>query len=465
MLIEPNLNKPLPHVSDIEVFVLGAIMLERDAFPTVSKILTTKMFYSNSNQMLFTAAQELFDAGHPIDIGTMCAKLKSKEQLEVIGGPFVVSTYTNKVASAANIEYHCFLIKQEWIKREMIHMGTKLIKDSMEDSADCFDILNQGQGVINNIMLSMDGKQVMNLKQLSIPTKTDIIRRSVYDELPGISTGFRELDEVVLGLMKSDLIIIAARPGVGKSSFVMQIAKQVANDKKNIVAVFSLEMTAHQLVMRLIANEVEINSNSVMRGTLNHEEQKLVETLDLNYPNLILDDTPAINIRQLRSRVMKIRAEQGELGLIIIDYLQLMSSLSHGETRDGQLGEITRGLKQIGKDFNVPVIALSQLSREVEKRKGKRPQLSDLRECGSIENDADSVWFLFRPDYYKEEFETTDSDGKDLTGLCKVIIAKNRHGALKDVKLRFIDKYVKFESLDKPAKVAAQLQIDEPDKF
>ncbi len=453
-----GLNKQPPHATDVEELVLGAMMLEKDCWQIVSGILTTEMFYLDKHQYIHTAISELEKEGSPIDIATVTHKLIKLGTLKEVGGPFAVTQMTNRVASAANIEYHSHLIKQAWIKREMIRLCAEAMQEAFEPTTDCFDSMRKSQSVIDHIMLQMDGKRMRSLADLAFETKQEIISRSGNHEQIGLSTGFVDLDYASLGLMKSDLIVVAARPGMGKTAFAMQIAKKVGEDKTKKVAVFSLEMRDRQLVLRIIAGATEINSMSMMRGTLEYEEQKVVEQLNLDYPNIIIDDTPALTILKLRNRVMKIKALLGGLDLIVVDYIQLMAGEDkfNASNREGEVSEISRGLKQIAKDFDVPVIALSQLSRKVEDRGNKRPQLSDLRESGAIEQDADAVWFLFRPDYYSQTHEVDDKE------LCLVIIAKSRHGSLQDIKLRFIGKYVKFKDYEESKPITNnQISIEE----
>lgn len=444
----------------VEELVIGGLMIEKEMFPVVTGILREEMFYKDINQKMFKACIDLAGAGHPIDIATVVSQLTKNGDIETVGGPYAVSQMTNRVGSAANIEYHCHLVKQEWIKREMIRMGSEITRLSFDATTDCFDVIKKGQEVIDNIINNLDGNRMASVKDIAMQAKAEVIDRSMNKTLPGLSTGFRDLDMVTMGLMKGNLIIVAARPGMGKTAFAIQVAKNVAMDKSKAVLVFSLEMNAKDLVTRMIAGETEINSQSITRGTLDYEQMKQVEVADLNLANMIIDDTAALIISTLRSRAMKAKAKLGHLDLIVVDYLQLMKGEGN-ENREGEISAISRGLKQISKDFNCPVIALSQLSRETEKRTNKRPQLSDLRESGAIEQDADLVIFLFRPDYYKEHFDMTDAEGNDLSGLCKLIVAKNRHGKLDDVKLNFIAPYTKFSDFVEPIKKVNQLELDQ----
>lgn len=445
-----------PQAVDVEEIILGALLLEKDSYPAINGTLKPEMFYKAAHQYVYSAIQLLHDKGEAVDLATVCNQLKIAQNLEAIGGPYGLTLLTQRVASAANINFHVAIVKQMWIKREMIHMAMTIVDDGYDDGTDCFATLIKGQEFIDHISQSLDGKRIRNLKELAWEVKQEVITRAGSNEIPGLSTGFRDLDETIGGLMKSDLIIIAARAGMGKTSFVAQIALHIAKQPERIVIMFSLEMKDKQIVMRMIANEGKINTKNIFLARLDYEQMKIVENVNLNYENFILDDTAGINIHQLRSRVMKTKAKHGRVDLIVIDYLQLMTPLTDKETRDEQLGEVTRGLKQIAKDFDVPVIALSQLSREVEKRSNHRPVLSDLRSSGNIEQDADTVWFIFRPDYY----DLSENPNREaLTGLASVIIAKHRNGELKDVKMRFIKEHVRFENLEPKREIVPEQEM------
>lgn len=445
------LGKLAPSSVDVEELILGALLVESHTYPSMQMTLKPEMFYKDAHQHVYKAIQTLSDKGEAVDIVTVTHELKRMKVLDEVGGPYFLTQLTSRIASAAHINEHVAIVKQQWIKREAIRMAMGIINEAYDDSSDCFEMLIKGQELIDNVSQSLDGKRIRNLKELAWEVKQEVITRASTKELPGLPTGFKDLDEALMGLMKTDLIVLAARPGMGKSAMAMQIAKNVARhilkvkEKKGAVAVFSLEMKDKQLVMRMLSEETEINSRAIMFGRLEYQEQKKIELVDLNIPNLVIDDTANINIQQLRSKVIRLRAIHGSVELIVLDYIQLMSGMSDGENREGQISSITRGLKQIAKDFDVPIIALSQLSREVEKRANKRPVLSDLRESGAIEQDADAVLFIFRPDYY----DLSDNPkGEDLRGLAKVIIAKHRHSELKDVKMRFTAKYVRFEDYE-----------------
>ena len=418
----PKLDKTPPHAIDVEEIVLGALMLEKDSYNEINGILKSEMFYIKNHELIYMAIEALHDEGEPVDIATVCNKMKLSGNLKTIGGPFTITQLTARVASTANIVHHALILKQYWIKREIIRMGSHISEEAFKDTSDSFQLMIDAQSVIDTVSLTLDGKRMRNLSELALEAKQEIIRKANTNELPGLSTGFPELDEVILGIMKSNLIIVAARPGMGKTAFVTQIAKQVASIDDNVIAFFSLEMKDSQLVNRLISGETSINSKLILLSRLSYQEQKAVEVANLNYPNFIIDDQAAINLRQLRNKCMKIRAKKGRIDLIIIDYLQLMSGMGDKENREGQVSEISKGLKQLAKDFDVPIMALSQLSRNVEARANKRPILSDLRESGSIEQDADSVWFIFRPDYYDI---SERADKEDLKGVAKIIVAKN----------------------------------------
>lgn len=439
-----SLSKIPPNATDLEEVILGAIMLEKETFQLVNDILTDDCFYMEKHRLVYLAITALHERSEVIDIMTVTIELKRMGHLDSVGGPFFVTELTGRVASAANVQYHAMIVKQEWVKRKIIQIGAGLSRDGYDDTIDALTCLQNAQLELDSITSNLTGKRAYTLSELGQEAKIEIFKRiNTPNFLPGEETGFKEVDEITLGLMKSDLIVLAARPGMGKTAFAVQVAKYVARDRKKPVVIFSLEMKDKQLVQRIIAGETGINSMAIQRGRLEYDDQKKIESLDIAFDNLIIDDTAAATLTHISSRAFKVRAMMGELGLIVVDYLQLMSGQSKKtEHREAEIASISRGLKQIAKEFNCPVLALSQLSRKSEERKNKMPDLSDLRESGAIEQDADSVWFLWRPSYYKikgdevENFEEED---------CFVIIAKNRHGALARKKIRFVAKYVKFE--------------------
>lgn len=446
-----QLGKVPPQAVEIEEAVLGALMLERDALTNVIEVLKPESFYKDAHRMIFEAIVQLFNNSEPVDIKTVTHQLRKNGNLEIVGGAYVVSELTTKVNSAANIEYHARIIAEQSIKRELIHISSEVQHDAYEDTTDVFNLLDKAQQSLFDVSESHIRKNYDKMSSLMHQAIQEIEdRKNQKDGLTGIASGFTSLDRITSGWQRSDLVIIAARPGMGKTAFVVSALRNAAIDFKTPVAIFSLEMSSVQLVHRMVSAEAELESDKLRKGNLEgYEWQQLIsKTGKLSEAPIFIDDTPALSILELRAKSRRLVAQHG-VSLIVIDYLQLMTgdtSKSAGGNREQEIASISRALKGIAKELNVPVIALSQLSRAVETRGGdKRPQLSDLRESGSIEQDADMVMFLYRPEYYGM---TQDENGMPLNGIGEVIIAKNRHGKLENVQLKFIGKFTKFEDLD-----------------
>jgi replicative DNA helicase len=444
-----KLNKLIPQAVDLEQAVLGALMLEKNALTSVIDILKANSFYDDRHIEIYGAIVELFNNSEPIDIITVTNKLRKKGMLEMVGGPFYISELTNKVNSSANIEYHARIIIEHAIKRDLISVASEIEKDAYEDTTDVFQLLDKMESALFEISESNIRKNYDNMSNLMVQALKELEeKRNHQDGLTGVPTGFTELDRMTSGWQKSDLIIVAARPGMGKTAFVVSATRNAAVDFKKGVAIFSLEMSSVQLVNRLISAEAELESEKLKKGNLeDYEWQQLVhKTAKLSSAPIFIDDTPALSILELRAKCRRLKA-QHDIQLVVIDYLQLMSGDSSGKgNREQEIASISRALKNLAKELNVPVIALSQLSRSVETRGGdKKPQLSDLRESGSIEQDADMVIFLYRPDYYGI---TEDENGMPLQGTGEVIIGKHRNGSLGSVHLKFIGKYTKFADLE-----------------
>ena len=376
--------------------------------------------------------------------------MKKTGELELVGGPYYITRLTNRVASSANAEFHARIIAQKFIQRELIRVSGEIYNDAFEDTADVFDLLDKAEANLFGVAQGNIRKNYEKMSSLLHEAIKEIERaKNSTGNLTGVASGFTALDRVTAGWQKSDLIIIAARPGMGKTAFVISMARNMAVDFKKPIAVFSLEMSSIQLVNRLISSETELPADKLRRGQLEqHEWQQLMSKITpLADAPLFIDDTPALSIFELRAKCRRLKT-QFDIQAIVIDYLQLMQSGtdSRNGNREQEISMISRSLKSIAKELEIPVIALSQLSRNVETRTGsKRPQLSDLRESGAIEQDADIVMFLYRPEYYKlEEFE----DGNTAKGQCEVIIAKHRNGSLENVRLKFIDRLAKFTNND-----------------
>jgi len=441
-------GKVPPQALDLEEAVLGAMMLENDRLAEVIEVLKPDAFYKESHQLIFSAIQRLFANNQPVDILTVTEELRQHGELELVGGPYQVTMLTNRVASAANIEFHSRIILQKYIQRELIRVSSGIIKESYEDTTDVFDLLDKAETELFAISESNIGKATMDMQSIVKEAIREITAgRKQEGQLRGVGSGFSQIDRITSGWQKSDLIIIASRPGMGKTAFALTMARNAAIDFKKPIAFFSLEMSAIQLVTRLISSETEIPQEKLRRGTMAEFEweQLNAKISSLIDAPLFIDDTAALSIFDLRAKCRRLKARY-DIQLIVVDYLQLMTGSQESKgNREQEISSISRALKSLAKELDIPVVAISQLSRAPEKRTGARPILSDLRESGSIEQDADMVLFIYRPEYYKIE---VDASGESTSGMAEVSIAKNRNGPLKDVKLKFISKYAKFVDLE-----------------
>ncbi len=447
-------GKVPPQSKDLEEAVLGAIMLEKSAFDTVIEILKPECFYVEANQRIFRAMISLAQKSLPIDLLTVVEELKTKEELDIVGGPYYVSRLTNVVVSSANIETHGRIVLQKFIQRELIRISGEIIGDAYEDSTDVFDLLDDAEGKLFEITNNHLRKNFDDINTVLVKTIQRIEdMRNRDEDITGVPSGFPSLDKVTYGWQNTDLIVLAARPSVGKTAFALNLLRHAAvvdeksKRKPTAVAFFSLEMSAGQLVTRILSAESEIWLEKISRGKLEEHEMKQlykkgIERLS-NAP-IFIDDTAALNIFELRAKCRRLKNKH-DLGLIIIDYLQLMSGTNENKNgnREQEISRISRDLKGLAKELQVPIIALSQLSREVEKRKegAKIPQLSDLRESGAIEQDADMVMFLYRPEYYDI---TANEMGESNKGETYVKIAKHRNGSLETIKLKALLHIQKF---------------------
>lgn len=446
-------GKVPPQAKDLEEAVLGAIMLEKSAFDVVIEILKPECFYVEAHQRIYRAMQGLSQKSQPIDILTVVEELKSREELEMVGGPYYVTRLTNTVVSSANIEAHSRIILQKFIQRELIRISGEIIGDAYEDSTDVFDLLDDAEGKLFEITNNHLRKNFDSIDSVLVKTIQRIEDlRHKNEDISGVPSGFPSLDKVTYGWQATDLIILAARPAVGKTAFALNLARSAALNplKPTPIAFFSLEMSASQLVQRILSAESEIWLEKISRGKLEEHEMKQLYAKGIqrlsNAP-IFIDDTAALNIFELRAKCRRLKNKHN-LGLIIIDYLQLMSGTGDKNgNREQEISQISRSLKGLAKELQVPIIALSQLSRAVESRKegNKMPQLSDLRESGAIEQDADMVMFLYRPEYYDI---TANEMGESNKGETHVRIAKHRNGSLETIKLRallHIQKFVEDE--------------------
>ncbi len=443
-------GKVPPQAKELEEAVLGAIMLEKSAFDTVIEILKPECFYVDAHQRIYKAMQGLAIKSLPIDLLTVVEELKFREELDIVGGPYFVTKLTNAVVSSANIDAHSRIVLQKFIQRELIRISGEIIGDAYEDSTDVFDMLDEAEGKLFEITNSHLRKNFDSIDTVLVKTIQRIEdMRNRQEDITGVPTGFPSLDKLTYGWQPTDLIVLAARPSVGKTAFALNLARSAAlhPTKPTAVGFFSLEMSSSQLVQRILSAESEIWLEKIARGKLEEHEMKQLYKRGierLSKAPIFIDDTAALNIFELRAKCRRLKNKHN-VGMIIIDYLQLMSGA--GENRNGnreqEISKISRDLKGLAKELQVPIIALSQLSREVEKRKegNKIPQLSDLRESGAIEQDADMVMFLYRPEYYDI---TANEFGESNKGETYVKIAKHRNGSLDTVKLKALLHIQKF---------------------
>ena len=436
-----------PMDTELEEAVLGALMLEKDAYTIVCDLLKPESFYDPSNQKIYAAIQQLGAMQRPIDMLTVTEQLRLEGTLDEVGGPVKISELTSRVSSAANVEYHARIVAQKYLARELISFCSSIQSKAFDQTNDVDDLLQEAEGRLFEITqhnVKKDVTQIDPVINEAIKKIEDAANRE--SGLSGLQTGFNDLDKITSGWQSSDLIIIAARPAMGKTAMVLSMAKNMAVDFNIPIAIFSLEMSNIQLVNRLISNVCELEGEKIKSGQLAPMEwNKLMSRIkNLYSAPLYIDDTPSLSIFELRTKARRLVREHN-IKMIIIDYLQLMnaSGMKFG-SREQEVSTISRSLKQLAKELEIPVIALSQLNRSLENRDGKRPQLSDLRESGAIEQDADMVCFIHRPEYYTRSSE--DASGNDIRGLAEFIIAKHRSGSVGDVKLRFRAKYARFEN-------------------
>ena len=440
-----------PQAVDLEEAVLGAMLIDKKGVDEVIDILQPDAFYKTAHQYIFECIFQLFESSEPIDLLTVSAGLRKTGKLEAIGGDFYLVQLTQKVASSAHIEFHARIILQKFIQRSLIKISSDIIDSAYKDATDVFDLLDEAESKLYDVTQGNIKRSSESAQNLVIQAKKKIEEISKRDGLSGVSTGFEKLDILTSGWQPSDLIIIAARPGMGKTALTLSMARNIAVTKQIPVAFFSLEMSSVQLITRLISAETGLSSEKLRTGKLaDHEWQQLnVKVSDLEKAPLFIDDTPSLSIFDLRAKARRLSSQHG-IKLIVIDYLQLMTAGTNNKTgnREQEISTISRNLKALAKELNIPVIALSQLSRAVETRGGtKRPMLSDLRESGAIEQDADIVSFIYRPEYYGID-EWDDEERTPSQGQAEFIVAKHRNGGLDNIRLKFVGHLGKFEDLD-----------------
>lgn len=442
-----------PQDIQVEEAVLGALMLERDAYGIVSDLLKPESFYDYSHQLIYSAIQMLASNHNPIDMLTVTEQLRRDGNLDAAGGPLHISELTGRVSSAANVEYHARIVAQKYLARELIAFSSRIQTQAFDETVDVYDLMQEAEGGLFDISRNTLKRDVQQIDSLITEALKKIEEASNNENgLSGLQTGYHDLDKMTGGWQHSDLIIVAARPAMGKTAMVLSMAKNMAVDFNIPVAVFSLEMSSLQLVNRLISNVCELEGKKIKTGQLSRAEWENLTTRvkALYSAPLYVDDTPSLSVFELNTKARRLVQEHG-VKMIVIDYLQLMnaSGMRFG-SREQEVSNISRSLKQLAKELDIPIIALSQLNRSVETRgddrNGKRPQLSDLRESGAIEQDADIVCFIHRPEYYTRS--GTDAEGNDIRGLAEFIIAKHRSGAVGEVKLLFRAELARFENWD-----------------
>ena len=450
-IVIPEIGKIQPQALEIEKVVLGALMLEKDAYSNISEILRPECFYDKKHEFIFEAIVDLAVSGRPIDMLTVTEQLKKNGNLKAAGDMLYISELTSNIASTAHLEFHAKIIAQKFLSRELIKFSGLIQGKAFDESIDIEDLMQEAEGKLFEISQRNIKKDAIQINPIINDAISAIQKAAQKKEgLSGVSSGFADLDKITSGWQNSDLIIIAARPAMGKTALVLSMAKNMAVNFKIPVALFSLEMSNVQLVNRLITNVCELSGEKIKSGRLEPYEWEQLDhkVSELYNAPIYVDDTPSLSIFELRTKARRLVREH-HIKCIIIDYLQLMnaSGMSYG-SREQEVSMISRSLKGLAKELDIPIITLSQLNRGVESREGKRPQLSDLRESGAIEQDADMVCFIHRPEYYGITFDPKTE--RDLTGLAEIIVAKHRNGAVGDLWLTFKHNFVRFENINDP---------------
>ena len=432
-----------PQNIEAEQAVLGAMLIEKEAIARVTELLKGGDFYREAHRLIFEAMLDLYNRNEAVDMITVIELLKREDNLEKVGGIAYVTSLANSVPTAANVHYHAKIVEEKALLRQLIQTSTKIAALGYEGSEEVSQIVDQAEKMILEVSNRRIGGDFTPIKSIVLDAFGKI--EQLYESrggITGLATGFKDLDRLTSGLQKSDLILVAARPSMGKTAFTLNIASNVAIREKKAVAVFSLEMSKEQLVQRMLCAEASIDSQKLRIGELEDDDwTKLINAADrLSGAPIFIDDTAGISVLEMRSKARRLKVEH-DLSLIIIDYLQLMqgSGGKGGENRQQEISEISRSLKGLARELGVPVVALSQLSRSVESRQVKKPMLSDLRESGSLEQDADIVAFLYREDYYNP-----DTENKNIT---EIIVAKHRNGPVDSVQLFFHKQFTRFADL------------------
>ncbi|SIR41079.1 replicative DNA helicase [Peribacillus simplex] len=443
-MIEQFQDRIPPQNIEAEQAVLGAIFLEPSSLTVTSEVLIPEDFYRSSHQKIFNVMLKLNDEGKAVDLITVTEELAATKNLEEVGGVSYLSELAGSVPTAANIEYYVRIVEEKSLLRRLIRTATNIAQEGYSREDEVEELLGEAEKTIMEVAQRKNSGSFQNIKDVLVSTYDNIeVLTTRTGDVTGIPTGFAELDRMTAGFQRNDLIIVGARPSVGKTAFALNIAQNVATKTEENVAIFSLEMGAEQLVMRMLCAEGNINAQNLRTGSLTDEDwRKLTMAMgSLSNAGIYIDDTPGVRIGEIRSKCRRLKQEHG-LGMILIDYLQLIQGDGRsGDNRQQEVSEISRSLKALARELKVPVIALSQLSRGVEQRQDKRPMMSDIRESGSIEQDADIVAFLYRDDYYDKESENKN--------IIEIIIAKQRNGPVGTVSLAFVKEYNKFVNLER----------------
>ncbi len=460
-----TLEKTLPHSAEAERAILGAVLLDNEVFDQAAELLVSEDFYLESHRRIFDTIVSLAGVSRAIDILTLREELTRRNDLDAVGGVAYIASLLDGVPRVANIKHYAGIVKEKSTLRKLIHSANRILERSFSDTEAPRDLLEDAEKTIFQISQERDRTGFAPLEELLRSAHRHVERLSEHKGvLTGVATGFTELDRMLSGLQDSDLIIIAARPGMGKTSLALNIAQHVTLKQQKVVGVFSLEMSSLQLALRLLCSEARVDSHKMRSGFLSQQDWPLIAGAlsRLSQARLFIDDTPGISLLEMRSKARRLDSEQRRLGpkkkgldLLIVDYLQLMSGEVSGrrrqENRQQEISNISRSLKALAKELNIPLIAISQLSRAVEQRRGSHePRLSDLRESGSIEQDADVVLFIFRESFYMKEEDVDDEDR-----YAQIIIGKQRNGPTGRVKLAFVDKWTRFENLAQPGDATA----------
>ncbi len=441
--IDPSLHKIPPQNIEAERSVIGAILLENEAINNVLEILSVNDFYSESHRKIFSAILELYEKNEPSDLITLSNTLKNNKQLDNAGGVSYLASLVDNIPSAANVTYYSKIVKEKAILRGLIGAATEIITKSYDAEKDVENILDEAEHTIFEISENKIKPAFYPIKEIVKDSFRTIEKLYEKKELvTGVPTGFEKLDDLTSGFQKSDLIIIAGRPSMGKTAFALNITQHIAIEKGIPVAVFSLEMAKEQLSLRMLASEAKVNSQRLRKGFLGETDWPKLTTAAgrLSEAPIFIDDTPAITVLEMKAKARRLKSET-DLGLIVLDYLQLMRGIKFKDSREQEISEISRSLKALAKELNIPVVALSQLNRRVEDRTNKRPQLADLRESGAIEQDADVITFIYRDEVYNRSEDNPEK------GMAEIIIGKQRNGPVGMVKLAFLEKYTSFVNL------------------